>query len=272
MMKKYLTLDEIHSAEVEILRWLNKICKEHNIALCLAGGTLLGAIRHKGFIPWDDDIDLMIPRDEYDDLIAILEKIDDERYSIVSMRDQNSLFAYAKIIDKFIYLEQEKNTREVTSNLWIDIFPVDGLPENENAMRKTFKKAKFFRMGLSVSNSHDLIAGNMIKRIIKPIVILPIKLFGSWRWLKKLDKLCRRIPFGATSNVGVICGGYGSKECMPYKDWIRYTSAEFEGDSYSVPGCWEYYLTSLYGNYMELPPEEKRHMHNVIAYRVKEDV
>ena len=124
----YLTIDEIHLAEAEMLRWLDSLCRNNNITLCLSGGTLLGAIRHHGFIPWDDDIDLMVARNEYDRLIDILEATTHERYEVVSMRDQRSMFAYAKIIDRDIKLEQDITSQEITSNLWIDIFPVDGLP------------------------------------------------------------------------------------------------------------------------------------------------
>ena len=262
---KYLSLDEIHFAEAEMLRWLYAICKEKGIPLCLGGGTLIGAIRHKGFIPWDDDIDLMIPRSSYDELIDILEKTVDDKYEVVSMRDGKSMFSYAKIIEKTVFLD--KSSREVTSNLWIDIFPVDGLPEDPKKMHSAFKKAKLYRMWLSVSMSNDLNAGSRLKRLLKPIVIIPAKIIGARKWLLKLDRLCRKIGFGNTKYVGVLCGGYGKRECMPYADWVNYSEAEFEGDKYAIPGCWDYYLTSLYGNYMELPPEDKRKTHSVIAYR-----
>ncbi len=265
----YLTLDEIHMAEAEMLRWLDSICRNNNITLCLSGGTLLGAIRHHGFIPWDDDIDLMIARNEYDRLLDILEMTPNERYEVASMRDHQSTFAYAKIIDKAIHLDQDITTQEVTSNLWIDIFPVDGLPDDSNKIKKVYAKAKFFRMGLRVATSHDLEAGSTLKRIIKPIVLLPAKIIGAKYWLRHLDAFCRKIKFGDTATVGVLCAGYGYREAMPIKEWVNYVEVEFEGGKYYAPGCWKHYLENLYGNYMMLPPEEKRHIHNLKAYLSK---
>ena len=264
---EYMSLAEIHKAEAEMLKWLANICENNNIPLCLSGGTVLGAIRHKGFIPWDDDIDLMLPRQEYDRLILLLEQLNDNRYSIVSMRDGISTFSYAKLIDKEIVLEQEEDTYEVTSNLWIDIFPVDGLQEDTNKVKGSYRHTKFLRMGLRVASSRNMDAGSKLKRFVKPLVILPAKIVGAHTWVKKLDRYCRKIEFGSTNNVGVLCAGYGYKECMPYDEWIKYTKVEFEGEFYWVPGCWEYYLRSLYGDYMKLPPEDKRHTHDLKAYR-----
>ena len=263
---QFLSLDEIHYAESEMLRWLDSICRDNNIPLCLAGGTLLGAIRHHGFIPWDDDIDLIMPRSEYDKMIDIVGNIKHDRYQIVSLRDGKSTFAYAKIIDKAIFLQLDKRSEEITSNLWIDIFPVDGLPNEERNIKKTFAHAKFLRMSLKVSSARDLNAGSTLKKIVKPFVVLPSKVIGAKKWVRLLDNYCRKIPFGSTKYVGVLCGGYGYRECMPAVEWTKYTEVDFEGGKYLAPGCWQEYLEKLYGDYMKLPPEEKRHMHNVVAF------
>lgn len=265
-MKK-LTLLEIKAVELEILAWFDNLCKNNNLNYCLSGGTLLGAVRHQGFIPWDDDIDLMMPRQEYDKVLEISNTIaEGSRYQIISFKDKTSPFPYLKIVDTHSLLEIKDRIQDAELMLFIDVFPVDGLPVKTNEVERWYRIARILQHFLSISIYRAWHDNSIPKRIIKVLMSRPVKLVSPYKWAEMLDSHCRKYPFENSENVGVVCWGYGKKECMPGKTWKQYEKVEFEGSSYNAPGCWDYYLRSLYGNYMELPPVEQRKTHNLTAY------
>ena len=103
----------------------------------------------------------------------------------------------------------------------------------------------------------------------KAFLYAPLKIIGSYRFAQWIDNYCQKIKFEESEYVGGICWGYGPQERMPKKEWLERVKMEFEGHEFWAPGCWDLYLRSLYGDYMKLPPEEKRVTHNMVAY-VKE--
>ena len=119
-----MTLDEVKQVELEILEYVDKICKENNIQYSLAYGTMLGAVRHKGFIPWDDDIDILLKREEYEKLLRILYSKTDEKYQVFSLKDEGYWYSYAKVTDTRTIIV-EKNDRNMKECVYIDIFPID---------------------------------------------------------------------------------------------------------------------------------------------------
>ena len=128
---KYLTLEEIHKEETEILKKFISFCDENNLTYYICGGTLLGAIRHKGFIPWDDDIDVMMPRNEFEKLEKILnEKKIAENLSFISYDNGNMHYPFGKVINTNIKIDDSCVKDKLEQYLWIDIFPMDGIPES----------------------------------------------------------------------------------------------------------------------------------------------
>ncbi len=141
-MKK-LNLDEIKKIEFEILIAFDTVCKEHNLRYGLSGGTLLGAIRHGGFIPWDDDIDVVMPRPDYERLIDISNKVFNDRLFFSTPKtDYNTVHAYGKLYDMRTELIEFPDSKRLKSHVYIDVFPLDGLPNDANKNCKHRKKVR----------------------------------------------------------------------------------------------------------------------------------
>lgn len=258
---------EIQLAELNILKYFDMICKRNNLKYSLAGGSLLGAIRHKGFIPWDDDIDIMMPRPDYERLIKILRKEGHSQYKLYDVSTENLKLPFIKIIDKRICVNE---TQDNTTNLWIDIFPLDGLPVSLDKCHAMYKKAlKLIKIicwpGIkNYSGRHNIFFAFLIN--------LYILLYTKKKAVKSLNKLAKRYPFGTTSYMGCIVWGlYGVGERMPLTGFSDLVNIDFENNVFNAVSCWHEYLTGIYGDYMQLPPEEKRVCHGFKAYRIEEN-
>ena len=264
---KEIDLKTIKQYELGLLKMFSKYCDEHGLCYVLAGGTLLGAVRHKGFIPWDDDIDVMMPREDYNRLLALNSKT--KEMEIRTISDGSSSIPFIKIIDSKTAIDSKYAETENANSLWIDVFPIDGLPEDWNKVNKIYKHVNFLRKCHGVTRSKFGTGTTRLKMFGKAFLYAPLKIIGSYRFAQWIDNYCQKIKFEESEYVGGICWGYGPQERMPKKEWLERVKVEFEGHEFWAPGCWDLYLRSLYGDYMKLPPEEKRVTHNMVAY-VKE--
>ncbi len=264
---KQIDLQELKNVELNILDWFDNVCKDNSITYYLSGGTLLGAIRHKGFIPWDDDIDVMMFRTEYDRFLEIVKKYSSDRFEVRSLYNGLTIFPFAKVIDKKTKIKTEESSNiKDDDKIFIDIFPIDGLPEQENKCVLHYKKCRFFKKMFEISTVNLGYHSTFLRTIAMYSLYFPAIIIGAKNWSILLDKYARKYHVEDNSYIGVICWGYGYKERMPKEQWCKAVEVEFEGRKALVPGCWDYYLTSLYGDYMTLPPEEKRKVHTIEAY------
>lgn len=265
MMAEYLSLDEIKQEELKILIYFDKFCKEHNLQYSLAGGTLLGAVRHKGFIPWDDDIDVCMPRPDYERFLKIFKEDDYfalEGYGRVGLAE----YPCMKLVNKKIKVQEK--VREEASNLWIDIFPVDGLPENGTS--KIYKKATFIRKIYTATTASRSASKSQLKNIvkmgIKPLLkVAKIDVFTS----HLLNKLAKKYEYGSTKYVGIITWGmYGTGERISYEGFRQSIPLIFENHQFKAMSNYDEYLSGVYGDYMQLPPIEQRKVHGIKAWRI----
>lgn len=254
-MKREVTLAEMREIQLDILRKVHKFCIEHSLRYSLGGGTLLGAIRHKGYIPWDDDIDIMMPRPDYTRFLQEFEGV----YSHLSLQhfgnDITCWIPFAKVYDNRTYLRE----RYQQSGVYIDVFPIDGLPKQEK-INAFIKKYNYLLYRIIKTTPVHLVTKTYlttIKYYIKRLLFL-----GRNEYLHQFFVLVNENPFDTSENAGAICGVYGEKEIMRKDIFESFISVPFEGGKYMAIKEYDKYLKQHYGDYMSLPPKEKQVSHH----------
>lgn len=268
---RYLSSEEIKAEELKMLKAFDAFCRVRGLGYTLARGTLLGAVRHKGFIPWDDDIDVSMGRPCYDGFLAKRKEFEAESgYRVVPFRGTELGTApYFKVVNPGVLVKAD--IEEATENLWIDVFPVDGLPANDDDLCRLYKRAARLRKEIIVAGvkpeSGTTFAKRTAKRALKAVLSLPGVVE---RQSLRLDSLARAVPYGSTPYVGGVTWGlYGIGERVSLKGFEGRVCLSFEGQDFPCMSCWDEYLTGLYGDYMELPASEKRKSHDVVAWCVE---
>lgn len=256
-----LCLQEIREYQIAILDYVTEICKKNSLKFSLDSGTLIGAIRHKGYIPWDDDIDITMLRKDYNRLIEILKKLNG-RYKVLTFETSNDYYyPFAKIVDTQTLLVENKNISIPHLGINIDVFPQDTLPDDEEECRAFQEK---------VRKSRDKIMFAVMKTNFKELFSHPRFVFKSvfytlvgWRHeLRKLDSLVQMYADYKTKWVEQIVSTSSMYRKGPRHFFDEYIEAEFEGKYYPVIKEYDAYLRNIYGDYMQLPPEEKRVTHH----------
>jgi lipopolysaccharide cholinephosphotransferase len=282
-----ISLDEMKIILIDALKEFHKICLENNLRYYLLGGTMLGAVRHKGFIPWDDDIDVGMPRDDYERFRKIASKKLSAVYEIEQYNNSNTHpYNYLKMIDKRTLLIQESLEHlNAESGVFIDIFPLDGVPENEIERKVHDIRIKIRKVFISYHYySYDMInksywnrTGFVEKYIKKNILFMFMKIvkiitkFIDIQLIhKSLDKLLSKYKFDESEIVGNYLGAWGSREFMARKFFGNGKKIIFEDNEFIGVEDSDAYLKNLYGDYWELPPEGKRKSHHsfsLVRYR-----
>lgn len=268
-MKK-LSHKEIQEAELNILVEFDKFCKKNNLYYTLSGGTLLGAIRHKGFIPWDDDIDVMMPRPDFDRLVNGKDLDTSglpEYMHFASWKDKSLPFPFVKLLDGRTKVDVDFYNPELNVNeIWIDVFPIDGNPDDETQLRKIYKKSLRLRKILNIKLAKSGEGKNLAKKLLKPMLIQLFKVIDIYKLCDKIDKLSKTYNFDDCTKVGGIVWGYGPQERIDKAQFLTGKEVQFENKTFYAPSNYHEYLTGLYKDYMQLPPEEKRVIHGLDAY------
>lgn len=266
---KELTLQELKEIEFDILKMFDAFCKENDIKYYLSHGTLLGAIRYGKFIPWDDDVDLLIPREDYNKMITLFK--DNGRYQLFAFeKNQNYYYPMAKLCDMTTLKEESGYNNGVKLGIDIDLFPLDEWNSN---LRKAKKEARYIGRQmklLTLSKLYKPDSKSLIKRLIKGIVMFFCKGLGSKHYIKKILKASRKSSKSNSNYLGckVWCV-YGERGIIPAEVFADTTYVEFEGEMFPAPAGYDTYLTCLYGDYMPEPPAEKRKTHHSFkAYRL----
>ena len=276
---KELTLKDIQRQSLEILQTVHDFCIANGIKYSLAYGTLIGAIRHKGFIPWDDDVDIIMPRPDYE---RFLSSFSASGLSVASEQDPEDYLNSCRVVDPVktgstTILPIGKNCK---GGVWIDIFPADGVSDDKDEFARNVKDVRKnwmmqLRYRYSLASLRDILRTCKGKDLL---ILLAIKLSGQGR--KKLDSNNRivrdnavRIPFGSTGHWSQICvlddGVKNYQLCADFEETI---DTEFEGRTFKIMNGYDRVLRNIYGDYMQLPPENQRqpkHGHATIFWKAK---
>lgn len=259
------TLEEIKACEFKMLLIFDEFCREHRLKYYLAGGTLLGAVRHQGFIPWDDDIDVCMPRADYVRFVNAFKKTG--HYELRSNLLGNFTGAFSKLVDTTTKIDNKYTNDDRSRNLWIDIFPVDGLPADMSEVKEIYRKIELYRRMLRLADCRlgegKTFLRKMSKFILKPAAIM----YGRQNYAGKIEEIAAKHSYEHCKYVGIVTNGlYGPAERMDKAEFEKETQVTFKGHTFPAFSCWDSYLRNLYGNYMELPPVDKRKTHDMIVY------
>ncbi len=266
-----LSKEQIHrlrQMELDILKSFIYVCGQLNLNYFVVQGTLLGAVRHQGFIPWDDDIDVGMLREDYEIFLKKGQALMPEGYFIQTCNtDPEYPHGFAKIRNsKTAFVETTCKNLKMNHGIFIDVFPFDYYPAGRFSRmilncRKLLLRYRI-RCCLYIPEDKKLSFSNIVRNVLKALskIIYP----SLKRAIGKQNELYNyRKKSNWMANYG---SPWGKKECVP-AEWIKETSSiEFEGIEVNVPAHYKEYLTHVYGNYMELPPPEKRIPHHYISF------
>lgn len=262
-----INLDNIKKIQLDILNYVVQVCQELEINYFLAGGTVLGAVRHQGFIPWDDDIDITMPREDFNKLQDYFAKKENPKYELLSINNNNKYYyPFLKVINKNTILIEKDVPLIEGMGIYVDIFPIDGTPNNKIIFKIHYLKIRILKTLLYLSYLEFHKTNSRVINILKKSLMFLAKTIGSSKIINSLNRIASKYKFEESKNVGVLVAGYGLKEVFPKKIYETGQKLLFEGAEFNVPSNYDLYLTRLYGNYMKLPPVEKRVNHSFTSY------
>lgn len=251
---KEITLRQMQEIELDILLAFDALCRAHGLRYYIDGGTLLGAMCYEGFIPWDDDIDLKMPRPDYERFLTLQSELP-AHIRIDTPRREHCEYTMTKLIDDRTVLVEHQGGKEKTTGVYIDILPMDGHPEGEEAFGEHLKKLQ----RLNSLFHHSLENFAAVKGWKRHVYRL---LYTPWRLYRQLTKTARAVDYETSKHVGLLIEGNPQKERFP-KEWLEpAVMLEFEGHFFPAPAGYKPHLELFYGPHVT----REEHYHNLPQY------
>ena len=263
-MKKEITLEESKRIALDILVFFDKFCKEHDIKYSLGEGTLIGAVRHKGFIPWDDDIDLLMTSDQYEKFLSLYKG---NVYNLMTVRKGakwwNTVSRLCDSRTEIIISGQKESEHGV----WIALTPIYHKPDNDNDWNRIEKYRNFYLHLCRLKNSYWTPDSGIFKNIAKAFFRLLLFPFSTYYLRTKANLFMTKYDNIPTKNVVKPRLEYYKWRTYPRDLFFDYRELEFEGRKFPVISHYDKYLSITYGDYMTPPPESERvPKHGYTAY------
>lgn len=250
MYWKKASSEEIKTILISILEEVNSFCEEKGISYYLFAGTLLGAVRHHGFIPWDDDVDICMRRNEYERFIR---EYKGKTTSITGIdKDSKYCYPFAKVLKENTRVT-EKCNYATNIGIYVDVFPIDNIPNEDNAQRKYIKTVNLYRNLLSETVYFS--SYSAVQKIKAAFHLIIHGLGGRYYYAKRLNEVASQYKDNCTGLCGNMIWGQGIlKEAVSCSVFNCTTRLMFEGKEFPVPMGYELWLSKRYGNYMKIPP------------------
>lgn len=268
-MQEITDVKEIQSILLDALRYFKEICEKNKLKYFISNGTLIGALKYENFVPWDDDVDILMPREDYDKLLS-LKNIENGRYKLISPKTTpNWRSTYAKLSDVTTVLKETGFDLGLEIGVSIDIFPIDKWCCGKYRAKLQAFYCDFLKRLLIFANAEYFQSDkNGIKRLILKSMHSLGKTIGPERLKKIIIKKANKSKKYKDKNVGcVIWTCHSTKEVLPKEVFEKEDYVIFSGDKYPIPIGYKHYLSSLYGNWQEeLPLDKQKSNHNIRAW------
>lgn len=255
-----------------------RVCEKHNLSIMLGGGSALGAVRHNGYIPWDDDFDALMPRKDFEKLKIIFEREFGDKYILISPNYRgSSINRFPKVlINGTRFVEVGANPKSEYNKIKIDIFILENVPNNiivrylkgawGTFLMYICSRVERFEDTESCFSKTDIATSMKFRRFIGRL--FSFKNASEWRNI--VDKACQYKK--ETNYLGIPTGRkHYFGEILPRSCYLPVSQGIFEGQAVSLPGDYDKYLSNLYGDYMKLPPIEKREKHSIVDIAFSEE-
>ena len=253
---------EIQQMELGIMEYIHEICQKIGVKYFLAYGSLIGAVRHKGFIPWDDDMDICMLREDYEKLQDYLISNPNERYEVMSYKNNlNYVYPFMKVQDNQTYLLEEDVRIDSNMGIYVDIFPVDGYEDDsvfKDKMTRLIKKRQLSCYTFKgITNTKSL-----LNSLIRYISVIIFYFTNTNKYIRGIDELAQSRKVSDYEEVDYLIYKDMNKPVWR-REWLeQVTTGTFEGKEFMIPKNYHEILTSDYGDYMQLPPVELRFSHH----------
>lgn len=274
MSEKYISqekLREVQLTELDIFKVIKEICEKNGICYFLSSGTLLGAARHKGFIPWDDDMDVCMPRPDYNRFRKIVKSKLPEDYFCIDFRDRDTddftVGTMIKIASKKVKVRRLRGDgrTQTVDNAWVDVFPLDGMPNGDlhrklygyrlKLTKRLLSLAKWKQEGVAPQSST---AKKIMRKFITVLHIPQLLNLDRKKQRYRIDNLLQKYDYYKSDYCINMLGDYELREIVPTAMYGKPSEMTFEGVSAACPQDPDGVLRIIYGDYMKLPPKDKQ--------------
>lgn len=270
MEKIRLNLKEIQAVEYQILERFTQNCERYNIQYVIAWGTLLGAVRHQGFVPWDDDIDVVLPRRDYEKLRELVRdgRFEMKHLKIMLPGMDHYAYPFIKVFDKRTEAEEGSLNPAFENRLWIDVFPLDHIPDSRILSAWIFARILVRRAAALTKTGRYGLKKNCFFKTAAGILY---RIYGGYqKMLREIDGIAKKSSYLYKNSVHasavVFVRGSMSWDFHDYDEFFPRIKLTFENTEFYAPKYYDKNLRKFYGEYMKLPPEEKRNPHHVKAW------
>ncbi|MDE6706786.1 MAG: LicD family protein [Oscillospiraceae bacterium] len=259
-------LTQLKHIELEILLEIDKICQKYGILYSLAWGTLIGAVRHKGFIPWDDDIDVMMERKHFDRFCEIIDQALDSRFVFVDYKKYEDYgLPFPKIVAKnTVMLETTSRFVNIPHGVWVDIFPIDETTDDLQARQKQYATSQHIKSIMLCRGHYDF--GQIgIKKALYSCRRAIYQFRNKQALVTAFEENAKQYKTNSGNYLLSLCGNAGVTKNTYDRVWFQeYINMDFEGNKLMCIAGYDGLLWTTYGDYMKLPPPEERIAHHFV--------
>jgi lipopolysaccharide cholinephosphotransferase len=267
------TLRELQLTELKLVEAVLDICEKHGLTIFMMGGTFLGAVRHQGFIPWDDDVDLGMSRDDYDTFLRVAPQELPEGYLLRHFATHPDMAYYpAQVVDPSFTILDTSAQKEKYRSAWIDLFPLDGMPKGRVRCFLHKYHLLYLRMMLKFSQFSEVVAVNLAHRPLHERILIALgkhlhleSRLDTGNCMEKIDHCLKKYPYGDAAQVVNFMGAYKFREMFPKAVYDSLSEYPFESLRLLAPSDYDRVLSQMYGDYMTPPPTDEQNKHGTVT-------